>query len=562
MNLIRNALIGGILLVAFLLFIEWNDFQQKQTAAKAPSQETLVENTSTPTRVPEGEVGSTSADLPALDTRSAVSDKPENAEQTPSTELIKVVTDSLDVLIDPVGGDIIKVSLPKYRDKLEDKDSEYTLLNRSANHTYVAESALFGPNGTHTRESGRAIYSASSSSYTLTEGEQSLTVDLITKQPEAQITKRFTFTRDSYLINIEYIVNNYSATTWKAAMYGRIKRDGWVPPADVGIGVKPYLGAALTTTETNYKKIDFDEIEDKPYEFKNQPGGWIAMVQHYFVSAWIPDATQQHTYTLSKSADGKNYLLGFTTPVHVVEPGEQETISAAFYAGPKIIKNLEAIAPHLDLTIDFGWLWFIAKPLFLLLDFIHDYVGNWGIAIILLTCIVKVVFFYPSAISYRSMAKMRKVMPMMQELKELYGDDRQRMGVETMKLYKKEGVNPLGGCLPMIMQMPVFIALYWALMESVELRHSPFFFWIQDLSVKDPYFVLPLIFGATMFFQQKLNPAPTDPMQAKIMQMMPIFFTFLFMMFPAGLVLYWVTNNALSITQQYIITKQIENSSA
>lgn len=327
-----------------------------------------------------------------------------------------------------------------------------------------------------------------------------------------------------------------------------------------------FTGAAFTTPETNYKKYDFDDIEYKnpntnkteiDDQFKIQ-GGWAALVQHYFVSAWVPSKDTLNSFEVYKSKKTNLNVLQFNTPSFTVLPKSGGSIGAAFYVGPKNIKEMQKLAPHLDKTLDFGWLWFIAKPLFSFMDKIHSFVGNWGIAIILITLAIKVVFFYPSAMSYRSMAKMRKLMPQIQELKDRYGDDRQCLGTETMKLYKKAGANPFGGCLPILLQMPVFIALYWMIMESVELRHSPFYFWIQDLSVKDPLFVLPLLMGATMYVQQKLNPPPPDPMQAKIMQMLPIFFTFLFLFFPSGLVLYWVVNNSLSITQQYIINRQIQ----
>ncbi len=252
------------------------------------------------------------------------------------------------------------------------------------------------------------------------------------------------------------------------------------------------------------------------------------------------------------------YLLGFISPETLVQPGTQAEVSARFYVGPKNIDDLELIAENLDLTIDFGFLWWIAKPIFHLLDYIHDHIGNWGWSIIVLTIIIKAIFFYPSALSYRSMAKMRKLSPKMKALKERVGDDKQKMSQEMMKLYKKEKVNPMGGCLPILIQMPVFISLYWVLMESVQLRHAPFALWITDLSVMDPYFIFPLVMGATMFIQQQLNPTPPDPMQAKIMKWMPVAFTFMFLWFPVGLVIYWVTNNTLSIIQQYIITKKIE----
>lgn len=568
MNWIRNALIGGILVVVFLLFIRWNDYNEAKIAAETPYQENVgemqqdpdlpSEDTSPQNRV-QG-IDLDDDDLPTASDTNVDTTTQNTQKLSANTSLISVKTDTLNLLINPRGGDIVQLSLRKYLANINDKESAFSILNQSQSHTYIAQSALFGPNGTHTKENGRSLFKSLSSSYKMNEDDDELVVDLVLSQNQANITKRFTFYRDSHLIDIQYIVDNKSDSVWKAAMYGRIKRDDYKPPTDTGFGMKPFVGAAITTPETNYKKFDFDELDDLGKAgFKvEEKGGWVAMIQHYFVSAWVPDPDQTNNFTLQKSNDRIHYLLGYTGPTKTIAAGEKGVFKASFYAGPKIIKELEKISPHLDLTIDFSWLWFIAKPLFLALDFIHGFVNNWGIAIILLTCLVKLVFFYPSAMSYRSMAKMRKVMPQMQELKERYGDDRQKMGAETMKLYKKEGVNPVGGCLPMIMQMPVFIALYWALMESVELRHSPFFFWIQDLSVKDPFFVLPLIFGASMFFQQKLNPAPTDPMQAKVMQLMPIFFTFLFMMFPSGLVLYWVTNNALSITQQYIITKNIE----
>src|SRR5690606_2559441 len=314
--------------------------------------------------------------------------------------------------------------------------------------------------------------------------------------------------------------------------------------------MKPYLGAAITTPDENYKKISFDDLSDEPFKVVKE-GGWVAMVQHCFISAWIPEAQDQNSYHLRQLGSQDMYLLGFTGPRTEVAPGTQGSIKARFYAGPKDTERLEEISPYLDLTVDYGWLWWIAKPLFWLLKTIHGFLGNWGLAIIGLTMVVKAAFFQLSAASYRSMAKMRKLAPKMAELKERCGDDRQKLSQEMMKLYKTEKVNPLGGCLPILVQMPVFLALYWTLMESVELRHAPFILWIQDLSVKDPYFVLPLIMGLTMFLQMRLNPAPPDPMQARIMQLMPFVFTFMFMWFPAGLVLYWVTNNTLGILQQW-----------
>jgi YidC/Oxa1 family membrane protein insertase len=323
------------------------------------------------------------------------------------------------------------------------------------------------------------------------------------------------------------------------------------------MGMQAYLGAALTTKEDRYKKISFSDLEDEAYK-SVQDGGWAAMLQHYFLSAWVPSQETQHTYN-GRFVKG-NYVFGFYDAPMSIAAGDTGNIGAQLYVGPKDQERLETIAPNLNLTVDYGILWFIAQPLFWLLEFIHGFVGNWGVAIILLTVIIKAAFFKLSATSYRSMANMRKVAPKMAEIKEKFGDNREKLGQEMMKLYKEEKINPLGGCLPILVQMPVFISLYWVLMESVELRQAPFFFWIRDMSVMDPYFILPLIMGASMFIQMKLNPTPPDPMQARVMQFMPVIFTVFFLWFPAGLVLYWVVNNVLSIAQQYVITKQIENS--
>ncbi|WP_018416056.1 membrane protein insertase YidC [Teredinibacter turnerae] len=557
MNLLRNALIGGIVLVSFLLIIRWNEFQERkfeETQLQQSSANTSEQVApSIPSEQPQAPNGEEVPDAPVSDTKDAV----EFSANTDSNRQIHVSTDTLDLVIDTNGGDIVRLSLPQYYAKLHEKDNPFVLLNNNDTSTYIAQSGLVGPNGTDGKN-GRPRFSAAASDYTLEQGKDTLVVDLKYQQENAIITKRFTFHRDSYLIDLEYLIENTGDTNWVGNLYGQIKRDDHNPAQAVGVGMQPFLGAAITTPETNYKKLKFDELAKEKVEVANT-GGWVAMVQHYFMSAWVPDQDKDQKYVLRKSRNADVYFLSFTTLTSTtVAPGTTGSIKAQYYAGPKHIRVLEKIAPHLDLTIDYSWLWFIAKPLFYALDFIHGLVGNWGLAIILLTCCIKLVFFYPSAMSYRSMAKMRKVQPLMNELKERYGDDRQRMSAELMKLYKKEKVNPLGGCLPILLQMPVFIALYWMIMESVELRHAPFYLWIHDLSVRDPYFVLPLIMGVTMWIQQKLNPTPADPMQAKVMQLMPFFFTALFMMFPAGLVLYWVVNNTLSITQQYIITRQIE----
>jgi YidC/Oxa1 family membrane protein insertase len=376
------------------------------------------------------------------------------------------------------------------------------------------------------------------------------------------ITKRLTLHRGSYLINVDYLIENNSAEPWQANLFGQIKRGSAPPPSATSnaMGMKPFLGVAITQPDDRFTKFTFDDLAEEP--FKAQlPGGWIALIQHYFLSAWIPNPEQTQTYSARVTSSGFN-IAGFTSPALVLDPGKSGEVGARFYAGPKDQYKLKAISPYLDLSVDYGWLWWIAQPLFWLLTKIHALVGNWGVAIILLTVLIKGAFFKLSAASYRSMANMRRVQPKMVAIREQYSEDKQKQSQAMMELYKKEKINPMGGCLPILVQMPVFIGLYWMLMESVELRHAPFILWIKDLSVMDPYFVLPLLMGASMFFMQKLNPPPPDPMQAKIMQWMPIMFTFFFLWFPAGLVLYWVVNNLLSMAQQYVITRQIENAAA
>lgn len=552
MDWIRYLLIAAIIGTALLLLNEWTAFkrdhaaQQPATARAAPASPTAAggadDELPTPAAEPDTE-------LPAA---------PEaTASGTRNGKLIRIVTDVLDMQIDLLGGDIVKVSLPKELAELDTKQP-FVLMENNSRRVYVAQSGLVGSNGTDTRE-GRPLFTADKLEYRLAPGQDSLVVDLnFTQESGAQITKRFTFTRGDNLVDVGYFVDNQSQSPWTATFYGQLKRDNSVDSSmdTTGMGLKPFLGVATTTADKPFKKVAFKKLDREPLDNKIQ-GGWISIVQHYFISAWIPQRGQINHYTTKVTDSGYN-LIRFTTPALTLQPGQQGSISAGFYAGPKDQYRLKEIAPGLDLTVDYGWLWWIAQPLFWVLTQIHKLFGNWGWSIILLTILVKGAFFKLSAASYRSMAKMRMVAPKMAQIREMYADDRQKQSQEMMALYQKEKVNPLGGCLPILIQMPVFIALYWVLMESVELRHAPWIGWIKDLSAMDPYFILPLIMGVSMFVQQKLNPPPPDPMQAKIMQFLPIIFTFFFLWFPAGLVLYWVVNNFLSILQQWIITRSIE----
>jgi len=554
----RSLLIGAMLVVLYMLFLEWNTFEEAHKPQVDSSMvEALVADPETPvlSSAPEQ---SQSGELPEV-VDSGIQESVVTAVQSNQGHLVTLVSDVLKVVVDTRGGDIVRIELPQHLSELDDGGSPFILLNRTATTTYIAQSGLIGANGTDT-SSGRPVFTVKSDSYTLGEAENSLQVDMTYQQDQVAITKRFTLNRGDYLMEVSYLVDNQSTESWQAGLFGQIKRDSHSPQVSSGVGMSPFLGAALHTNEDNYKKLDFKDLEKAPFK-DSLIGGWVSMIQHYFISAWVPDQSAENHFNLRKLGGQDLYVLGFTSPQISVAPGATGELKAAFYAGPKDQYRLEEISPYLDLTVDYGWLWWIAKPIFWVLYHIHGVVGNWGWSIILLTMMIKLGFFKLSATSYRSMANMRRLQPEMARLKDLYGDDRQKLSQETMGLYKREKVNPMGGCLPILVQMPVFISLYWVLFESVELRHAPWILWINDLSVKDPYFILPLLMGASMFFQQKLNPTPPDPMQAKMMQMMPIAFTFFFMFFPAGLVLYWTVNNLLSIAQQWVITRQIEQGS-
>lgn len=540
----KNILLAAILSVLFLLVIRWNDYSEQHPAPTAIAAQTQTAPANSNSEIPSA--------IPLPTTTNV-----KETTAVASTSIIKVKTDTLLVEINPVGGDIVRIALPKHSADISTPDIPFVLMENNAEHTYIAQSGIVGTNGTDTVQ-GRPTFSVAQTEYTLENGKDQLVVDLTLQQYQINITKRFTFTREKYLVGVEYIIDNQTPNKWIGSFYAQIKRDDKQFAKANAMSLSPFLGAAITTPEEKYKKFNFEDIAEKDFKATVE-GGWISMVQHYFISAWIPDNKSTNTYNLRKLSNQNMYIFGFTSNPIEIFSGGTASIKASFYAGPKDTESLEKISPYLDLTVDYGWLWMIAKPLFWLLKFIHGFVGNWGLAIIGLTLIIKAAFFHLSATSYKSMAKMKKLTPKMQELKERYGDDRQKMSQETMKLYQTEKVNPLGGCLPMLIQMPVFLALYWVLSESVELRHSPFYFWIVDLSIKDPYYVLPIIYGITMWFMQKLNPQPADPMQARVMQMLPIVFTFMFLWFPSGLVLYWITNNVLSMAQQYVINKQIEN---
>ncbi len=554
MKIHRSIPIVALAIVSYLMVLQWNeDYGQAELPAPVAAL-------------------TASSDLPETSTPAAVSDDVPTAANTTSDavsspvaavsdKLIRVQTDVFDLAIDPLGGDIVQLKLPLFPRRQDRPDVPFQLFNNDANQLYLAQSGLTGSNGPDARANGRPLYSASQSSYTLAEGQDELVVELTFSEAGVNYVKRFSFKRGIYDLAVSYRIDNQSSQPWSGNLFAQLKRDASADPSSsTATGSATYLGAALWTAEKPYTKVSMSDMDSGPLK-ENVQGGWVAWLQHYFVTAWIPAKDTANTVQTRKDSQG-NYIIGFTGPALNVPAGANAETSATLYAGPKTQKNLLALSPGLDLTIDYGMLWFIAQPIFWLLEHIHNLLGNWGWSIICLTIVIKLAFFPLSAASYKSMARMRAVAPKLAALKEQFGDDRQKMSQGMMELYKKEKINPLGGCLPILVQMPVFLALYWVLLESVEMRQAPWMFWITDLSIKDPFFLLPIIMGATMFIQQQLNPTPPDPMQAKVMKLMPIIFTFFFLWFPAGLVLYWVVNNCLSIAQQWYITRKIEAAAA
>lgn len=561
MDVRRIALIAGLAVVSYFLVLQWSqDYAQAPPEQQSTSESTPAADNDVP--LAEAPTSDDSSDADELPSSSAAESGPVPAEAPDSSDasVIGVHSDVLNLRIDLEGGDIIHASLPEYPFRADTPEIPFTILE-SGQRTYTSMSGLVGEDGIDSE--GRARFQADSNQYQLDETSDELTVTL-THQTDTGLVvdKVFTLTRGSYLIDVRYDIRNNSGETVRTNLFGQIKRDESSDPTTGGpIGMASYLGAAITTPDDRYKKISFGDMEDETFRV-SQTAGWVAFLQHYFVTSWVPQEGQTHNYYARQLPNGF-YYAGFQSPEVAVAPGETASTGASFYVGPKVQDNLAEISPHLELTVDYGWLWWAAQPLFKLLQFMHSVVGNWGWAIVMMTLTVKIVLYPLTASSYRSMAKMRKFAPKMQQLREQYGDDRQQLGQEMMKLYKKEKLNPMGGCLPILIQMPVFIALYWVLMESVELRQSPFIFWIEDLSIKDPFFVLPLLMGGSMFLQMQMQQQPNmDPMQARIMKFMPLMFTFMFLWFPAGLTLYWFVNNVTTIVQQWIVNRQFEKAEA
>ncbi|MCB1737931.1 MAG: membrane protein insertase YidC, partial [Gammaproteobacteria bacterium] len=497
--------------LAFVVLMIWQQWQADYSTAPAPAT-TVTESTSTELAKP-----TSGDDVPSAPALAAAPDATASVPagvgaNRPSSKRIKVVTDVYSLEIDLTGADLRRVDLLDYPVSIDQKDHPFRILDDSVARTYIAQTGLIATEGTAPNH--HAVFNSQQDSYRLAAGADSLRVPLTWREGDRVVTKTYVFHRGSYEIDVEYTLVNGSGSTWNIREYRQFQRSR--PPADAKSNfIHTYTGGAIYSPEEKYEKVAFDDVDEAPLS-RNITGGWAAMIEHYFVSAWVPAPDRAQGYYSKPLGDGR-YLLGLKSGAQDVAAGATAVLTTKLFVGPKLRKDLDVVAPGLSLTIDYGWLTVISEPLFWLLDKIHGFFGNWGVAIIVLTILIKLAFYKLSEASYKSMANMRKMTPRLQALKEKYGDDKQKLNQAMMEMYRKEKINPLGGCLPMLVQIPVFIALYWALLESVELRQAPFFLWINDLSTQDPYFVLPVIMGVSMLIQQKLNPAPMDPMQAKIM---------------------------------------------
>ena len=537
-----------ILLLVFLfsLFMLWDGWQkQNQPAPATTSERTAAVTGIIPTPTPA------SSSMPS--TSPSAVPMPAQAGLAATGLKAVVKTDLYHAEISSVGGDLVRLELTQHK-ATEDKSKPFVLMEIAKERIYVAQTGLIGeglPN--HKTE-----FKLAPGPHEMKAASDKLELRL--EAPEAnglKVAKIYTFHRGSYQIDVGYEIANQRQEPLAAHAYYQLTRDGKVPEASM-TNITTFTGPAIYTDEGKFQKVEFAEVDKgKAKHMQKARDGWLAMVQHYFVAGWTPQGKEEREFFVRKVADNL-FSAGIILPVATVAPGETVRVGVPLYAGPQEQAKLEKIAPGFDLVVDYGWLTVIASPIYWLLELIHRFVGNWGWSIIFLTVLIKGMFFPLSAASYRSMAKMKVVTPKLMKIKEQFAADRNRMNQEMMELYRKEKINPLGGCLPIMVQIPVFIALYWVLLGSVEMRHAPWMFWIEDLSTKDPYFVLPLIMGISMVIQTRLNPTPPDPIQAKVMMAMPIVFTFMFLWFPSGLVLYWTINNVLSIAQQWQITRLIE----
>ncbi|PWC19980.1 membrane protein insertase YidC [Brenneria roseae subsp. roseae] len=530
----RNLLLIALLFVTFMIWQAWETDKNPPATTQAIQQAT---NAATGDATNQG--------VPA----------------SGQGQLITVKTDVLSLTINTRGGDIEQAHLLTYPDTLG-SDNPFLLLETTPEFVYQAQSGLTGKNGPDNPANGpRPLFTVTQDHFELAEGQNELRIPMTyTAEDGVVYTKTFVLKRGDYALNVDYSIDNASAQPLELTLFGQLKQSIDLPKhRDTGssnFALHTYRGAAFSSSEDKYKKYSFSDMDENLNITTN--GGWVAMLQQYFATAWIPTTAGDNTFYSSRLGNGQAAIGFKSTPV-VVPAGSQQNLNATLWVGPEIQDKMAAVAPHLDLTVDYGWLWFISQPLFKLLKFLHGFIGNWGFSIIAITFIVRGIMYPLTKAQYTSMAKMRMLQPKLQAMRERIGDDKQRMSQEMMALYKSEKVNPLGGCFPLLIQMPIFLALYYMLMGSVELRHAPFALWIHDLSAQDPYYILPILMGVTMFFIQKMSPTTvTDPMQQKIMTYMPVIFTVFFLWFPSGLVLYYIVSNLVTIIQQQLIYRGLE----
>ncbi|MBT4837868.1 MAG: membrane protein insertase YidC [Methylococcales bacterium] len=538
--------------LSFVLLLIWQAWEEDYGPKPVPS----VINNQSSSSIPEAIVKKTDDDIPNIsfnENNSLKEVKNIDSISSDQGQIVRVKTNVLNVEINTIGADIQRVELIKYPVDVEKKDIATVLMNNGSSNFFIAQSGLISKNAKIANH--KTPYQTEKLDYFVDEQSQSLKVKFKWSSKQFDVVKTYTFKANDYLVDINYDVINHTAEARQISQYRQLQRSDYSDPNESSF-IYTYTGGVIYSPQEKYNKVTFDDIQDKNLK-SNIIDGWVAMIQHYFLVALIPDKNQENQY-YTKALPGPNYVLGLFSDSVKIEKQNSLQLHSQLYMGPKLQYEIEKITPGLELTVDYGVLTIIAKPLFWLLNKIHSVLGNWGWAIIFLTIFIKLMFYKLSEASYKSMANMRKLQPRMVTLKERFGDDRQKLNQAMMEMYKKEKINPMGGCLPIVVQIPVFIALYWVLLESVELRQATFMLWLDNLSEPDPFYILPLIMGATMLIQQKLNPAPLDPIQAKVMMMLPIMFTVFFAFFPSGLVLYWVVNNMLSIIQQYVITKRIE----
>ena len=548
MDNFRTFLIFGLLIVSLLLWEAWqNDYVRPQQAAQQVAA--ISVDDSLPAISP---LQNDLPNMPVVQSLDSLPDlAPSQVAAQVSSNSIHVKTDVFDLHIATKGGDIHDLALLKYPVESSTPDIPVQFLNNTNEHFFVVQSGLRSDSSAPTHYEQ---YTAESNQYELADGQDSLTIPLYWQSENGlKVTKNYHFKRDSYVVDVDYVIENNSGEKFTAYPYAQFNRNR--PQEDSGF-IYTYTGAVFSSKGNEYEKIDFDDLDDAAFS-RSTANGWSSMLQHYFVAALIPSDATQEVGLYGKSINERSYTAGIKMPTLSVANGGTAVANYHVYLGPKKASRLENVAEYLNLTVDYGMLTILSQPLFTIMEWIHKLTNNWGWSIILLTVLIKLVFFKLSAKSYKSMAAMRKLTPKLALLKERFGDDKQQFNQEMMKLYKTEKINPLGGCLPILVQMPVFLSFYWVLVESIELRQAPFMWWLQDLTAMDPYFILPVLFGLSMFFQQKLNPAPQDPAQAMVMKAFPIVFTVFFAFFPSGLVLYWVVNNVLSIAQQWYITRQM-----